>query len=969
MYIDPAALTLTTGETATVNAAVNAEATDQSYYWTSENEAIAKVENGTVTAVSAGVTNIYAVANGGSGVFAACAVTVNDPAPVVVPATSVTLEPNISEFSMKVGEYIDFTASVNAEATDKSYYWYTDDPAVATVENGRVTGIASGRTTIYAVATGDTAYAACTVIVAAEPTAMFTATAPQTGSEGGGNEPDNTQQLAPVDVTPTAITLSGQGVSGSTVSYTSDDIGQIYRLTANHGDESGKYYTWTVTEGTDVIELKSVDNSTKDYDLIVKNVGSAKITIALDNIVTTTFEVTVNAVPVTGISLNKTTLSLVAGSSEALTATVEPSNATNKSVTWSSDDDTVATVSNGTVTAHAAGDAIITATTTDGNFTATCAVTVNAAPVGVESIVVTPSVTEVINGEYVTFSATVKPDNATNKNVAWSITGGNEFAGDISYNTDGTVTVKCTEYASSDSSFITVSAKAENSSVTGSSSVKVLGVPAVNLVCVNDWTSLTFNSNETPFSGLSAKLSRGEPVENFVWASSNENVVKVLTTGTDNNAYAVIQIVGVGDAEITASYRGVKSAAMPVKVQNNAVSVTSVTMANALNLTPGAKATLHATVLPDNATDRTLVWESDNASVTVDNNGNVEVAADAQVNTTANITARATDGSEKYATCVITIRANTVDVTSVTIQGTPPSLTVGQTTSLGVTVKPDNATNKAVVWESMNTAIATVDQNGFITAKSAGQTKIVARSIAIPSIQSSIDVYVSNAPATTGTLRITASPQTITSTNGYSVLTATVNGYVINGGVNWSVSDTNMASVSSNGVVTAKRAGSFVVTGIYDNNGTRYTGTVLITATPVITSGNYSNYDGKNVMYFKTNQSYPSWRSTDIVSVDGMQLRHGQHCYVGSSPDGYVMVALNPQYLNTLPSSVVHTIRIGPASSPAVGYFRTYTGQGTVINGVMTGDENQAALWAALCFMGILGCATILVSRRKDWNS
>ena len=178
-----------------------------------------------------------------------------------------------------------------------------------------------------------------------------------------------------------------------------------------------------------------------------------------------------------------------------------------------------------------------------------------------------------------------------------------------------------------------------------------------------------------------------------------------------------------------------------------------------------------------------------------------------------------------------------------------------------------------------------------------------------------------------------------------------------------------MATVSANGVVTAKRAGSFVVTGIYDNNNTRYSGTILITAAPVITSGNYSNYDGRNVMYFKTNQTYPSWRSTDIVSVDGVVLRHGQHCYVGSSPDGYVMVALNPQYLNTLPSSVVHTIRIGPASAPAVGYFRTYTGQGTVINGVMTGDENQAALWAALCVMGILGCATILISRRKDWNS
>ena len=126
------------------------------------------------------------------------------------------------------------------------------------------------------------------------------------------------------------------------------------------------------------------------------------------------------------------------------------------------------------------------------------------------------------------------------------------------------------------------------------------------------------------------------------------------------------------------------------------------------------------------------------------------------------------------------------------------------------------------------------------------------------------------------------------------MLTAYVNGYVVQSGINWKVSDPNMATISSNGVVTAKRAGSFIVSGIYDYNGTRYEGNVLITATPVITSGNYSTYDGQNVMYFKTNQTYPSWRSTDIVSVDGVVLRHGQHCYVGSSPTAMCWLHLTP---------------------------------------------------------------------------
>jgi hypothetical protein len=80
---------------------------------------------------------------------------------------------------------------------------------------------------------------------------------------------------------------------------------------------------------------------------------------------------------VTGVTLNKSTLSLNVGGNETLTATVAPDNATDKSVTWTSSNDAVATVdSNGKVTAVAAGTATITVTTTDGSFTATCDVTV-----------------------------------------------------------------------------------------------------------------------------------------------------------------------------------------------------------------------------------------------------------------------------------------------------------------------------------------------------------------------------------------------------------------------------------------------------------------------------------------------------------------------------------------------------------------------------------------------------------------
>lgn len=94
--------------------------------------------------------------------------------------------------------------------------------------------------------------------------------------------------------------------------------------------------------------------------------------------VTYTAGATVN---VTGVALDQSSLSLIAGENATLTATVSPADATNKAISWESDDTDVATVSNGVVTAVAAGTATITVTTNDGSFTATCDVTVHSAPV------------------------------------------------------------------------------------------------------------------------------------------------------------------------------------------------------------------------------------------------------------------------------------------------------------------------------------------------------------------------------------------------------------------------------------------------------------------------------------------------------------------------------------------------------------------------------------------------------------
>jgi hypothetical protein len=128
-----------------------------------------------------------------------------------------------------------------------------------------------------------------------------------------------------------------------------------------------------------------------------------------------------NLTPVTGVSLDRTTLSITVGGTGTLTATVSPSGATDKSVTWSSSAPSVATVSSsGVVTGVAEGSATITVTTADGAKTAPCAVTVSATAVPVTSVALNKTSASLNVGGSETLTAAISPTGATNQNVTWS---------------------------------------------------------------------------------------------------------------------------------------------------------------------------------------------------------------------------------------------------------------------------------------------------------------------------------------------------------------------------------------------------------------------------------------------------------------------------------------------------------------------------------------------------------------------
>lgn len=249
----------------------------------------------------------------------------------------------------------------------------------------------------------------------------------------------------------------------------------------------------TFTVGTDTITVKFDKNAYKTDDprgevLASANVGDKidlgditpvpyndNMQLVFTGTSTIVNKTTPSVVPVTGVKLNTDKLDFVlGGSAQTLTATVEPTNATNKKVSWSVNPTGIVTVNNGSVSPSAVGDAVVTVTTEDGNKTATCNVHVGYP--AVNKVTVSPKTeTLVVGGTTKTLTATVLPEQAEDRSVTWSVTSGGDYVsvdqqGVITPKAVGTAVVTATSNAKntlSDSCTVTVTSnKVEVTSVT-----------------------------------------------------------------------------------------------------------------------------------------------------------------------------------------------------------------------------------------------------------------------------------------------------------------------------------------------------------------------------------------------------------------------------------------------------------------------------------------------------------------------
>ena len=483
----------------------------------------------------------------------------------------------------------------------------------------------------------------------------------------------------------------------------------------------------------------------------------------------------------TGLSLSPSTLNLTVGQTSVLTVTATPSNA-SKAVTWSTSNSSVATVTDGTVTAKAEGTATITATSTS-NTSIKATATVNVTKSS-STAPATGTVTIDI-GSFTSLSSGYGLQSWSSGGMSGTAYIYGAEKGMMQFNSS-----KEAQYIASTSpspGFIK-SVTAKLNSKTGES---------------KNWKLLTSTSaygevTSNPSSGNS-QGSKAVTVSGTKWTVSGNDTCFALVYEGSGACYLDSVVIEYGD---------------------NSSALQGLTLSpSSLSLTEGESSTLTVTATPAGASNA-VTWSTSNSPVATVSNGTVTAIKAG----TAIITAISTENPSIKATCMVTVNEEEKPqppvLEELTVNHTEYELDIGGTVKLTVTPTPSNA-NGDVDWSSSNTTVATVSSDGTVTALKAGTAIITAISTENPSIKATCTVTVKEEekpqPPVLEELTLNHTEYEL-DIGGTVKLAVTPNPSNANGEVNWSSSDTAVATVSSDGTVIALKAGTATITATSTEN-------------------------------------------------------------------------------------------------------------------------------------------------------
>ena len=410
-------------------------------------------------------------------------------AAAVVPATGVTLDK--TTLNLMTGETAVLTAAAQPENTTDTLTWTTGNEAVATVADGVVTAVGAGSTVITAAC--GSVKAECAVTVTASPLTVSVGGKACALTRVGGEDGTKYRAALPYgsNVTIHVADASFLLVTDKKSNYLNDAGVNPFTLTAAELET-------TLLTDKDEKPFTPAENSKVAYLSIMDAMAGTTYELYL--------ELTREVTPATGVTLDQTELTLTAGKTASLKATVQPENTTD-TIVWSSSKEEVATVENGIVTAKAAGETVITATC--GTVKAECAVTVTP-PVMASAVTLDKTELNLYTGDTAALTAAIQPEDTTDPTIAWTTTDAEVASvqnGVVTAGKTGTATITASCGEAKAQCAVTVKAPAEPAQKDG---VYQIG-NADELV----WFVKKVNGGE---NAISAVLAKDIDLANVVWA-------------------------------------------------------------------------------------------------------------------------------------------------------------------------------------------------------------------------------------------------------------------------------------------------------------------------------------------------------------------------------------------------------------------------------------------------------------------
>ncbi|MBC2173067.1 SdrD B-like domain-containing protein [Listeria booriae] len=519
------------------------------------------------------------------------------------------------------------------------------------------------------------------------------------------------------------IRVTGIWLSGS-YSVEVGEKGQVY-AGVQPDNATDQRITYTIADPS----IVSINPLTGEFTGL--KVGKTEVTVkapateALKTVITVTDVAPVKA---TDITLGATNISATVGDTGKVNATVAPSNADNKTLTYTPADTSIISVDgNGNWTAKKAGTTTIAVKTTDGsNITKNITVTVKAGEIGVGGIVIAGPYNVNVGGAG-QVTAWVTPENTSHPELVYSVADPSIVSIDANTGKFTGLKVGSTDvYATSPTT-----------------NIKVRTTINVNPIKA---TSITLGA-----TNIAAKVGDTGKVDATVAPSNTTNKTLTYTPAdssiisVDANGNWTAKKAGTTTMAVKTTDGSNITKTITVTVSPADINVVSVVIAGPYNVNVGGTGQVTAWVLPENATHQELVYTvADPTIVSIDAN-------------TGKFTGLKVGSTDVYATSPTTgakvrttINVNPVKATDITLGATDITTKVGATGKVDATVAPSNTANKTLTYTPADSTIISVDANGNWTAKKEGTTTIAVKTTDGSNITKTITVKVGPAVAVSG---------------------------------------------------------------------------------------------------------------------------------------------------------------------------------------------------------------------------